>query len=50
MIAVELENAAILGLTGEPLVVTVPEPDGFAYSQADPFQCAYPAVVGAAIA
>ena len=26
VMAVELENAAILGLTGDPLVVTVPEP------------------------
>jgi hypothetical protein len=26
VIAVELENAAMFGLTGEPLVVTVPPP------------------------
>jgi hypothetical protein len=28
VIAVPLENAAIFGLTGEPLVVTVPLPEG----------------------
>jgi hypothetical protein len=28
VMAVEPENAAILGLTGEPLVVTVPPPPG----------------------
>jgi hypothetical protein len=28
VMAVELENAAMLGLTGDPLVVTVPLPEG----------------------
>jgi hypothetical protein len=50
VIAVDELKQAALGLTGEPLLVTVPPPEGFVYSHAEPLQCIYPAVVGAAIA
>jgi hypothetical protein len=39
VIAVELENAAMFGLTGEPLVVTVPPPHELGWAAyADPLQ------------